>query len=406
MAMMSLAEHDKFDIDGPVKKYLSRFELSDPSLTQTLTIRDLLSHAKGINSHPMVFLDAFTGEITEDRYYETLKSAAIRNKFAYSNSHYTLAGRVAEAVTGKPWKDVLAERIFEPAGMTRTTAYASRMYADPDAAIPCATEDGKLVPARLRKTDATMHAAGGMGASIADLATWLELNLNGGVVGGKRVVSEASVREMQKMQAKMDEPDEFMPGVMREGYGLGWQIGTYKDVPRLEHGGGYTGTSAHISFMPQHNIGVAAVANAGAPLPHLVAMDVYDRLLKLGGKDIMPDLMGRSKQRMRRAEKRAEAIRNNPVTEKSLSLPIDKYIGTYVNSLWGTVVIERNGERLTGRVGDLPLTFSAAETDRFGVLVGDDGEEAGRFEVAGEKVPAVIIAFALGDTDVRFDRAK
>lgn len=406
MAMMSLAEAEKIEIDGPVKKYLPRFELSDPSLTQTLTIRDLLSHAKGINSRPMVFLDAFTGEITEDRYYESLKSASIANRFAYTNLHYTLAGRVAEAVTDTPWKDVLQNRIFDPAGMTRTTAYASRMYGDPDSAVPCTTADGRPVAVKVRKTDATMHAAGGMGSSIKDLAKWLRLNLNGGVVDGKRVVSEPTIREMQSTQARLDEPDEFLPGVMREGYGLGWQIGTYKSVPRLEHGGGYVGTSAHISFMPGQHIGVAALGNSSAPLPHIVAMDVYDRLLKLDGDDIMPDLAKRVKQRVRREEKRADAIAKNPLTQKSLSLPIETYTGKYTNSLWGTVVIEREGDLLRGRVGDLPLAFSALDSDRFGVLVGDGDEENGRFELTDETVTAVVIAFDLGDTDVRFMRSK
>ena len=36
--------------------------------------------------------------------------------------------RVIEAVTGQKWQDYLRDEIFTPTGMTRTTAYASRMY--------------------------------------------------------------------------------------------------------------------------------------------------------------------------------------------------------------------------------------------------------------------------------------
>jgi len=404
MAVMSLVEEGKVDLDASVKKYLPRFVLSDSSLTETLSVRDLLSHAKGINSQPIVFLDAFTGEITEDRFYHWLKTAEIRRKFAYSNLHYTLAGRVAEAVTGKPWKDVLEDRIFGPAEMTRSTAYAAKMYGDADAGIPCEVREGKIVPTEVRKTDQTMHAAGGLGASITDLGKWLEINLNGGVVNGKRIVSESTIAEMQKTQARGEE-NEFLPNVVRTGYGLGWMIGTYCGVPRLEHGGGYTGTSAHVSFMPQHKLGVAAIANAGGALPHVVAMDVYDRILKLEGADVLPELQTRAQKGNRREEKRVATIRKNPLTAQSLSRPIEEYVGTYVHPDWGTVVIERQEDHLKGHVGGLPLALSAVGTDRFNALVGGDQEEEGRFETS-DAVKAIVIALAAGDTDVRFERAK
>lgn len=406
MAMLSLVEEAKVDLDAPVKRYLPRFELSDPSLTQTLTIRDLLSHAKGINSQPIVFLDAFSGEITEDRFYEWIPAATIHGSFRYTNLHYTLAGRVLEAVEGKSWKDVLTERILTPAGMSRTTPYASRMYGDPNAGVPCVLRNNQPVPATVRKSDETMHAAGGLGASIADLSKWLILNLNGGRVGDRNVLPEKWIQEMQRIQSKMGKPEETLPGNMREGYGLGWTIGHYKQIPRIEHGGGYTGTSAHISFMPQQKIGVAVVANAGLPLPLVVAGDVYDRLLKLEGADIIPEIAQRTKGRMKQQQEQVTHYEQNPVTQEALSLPIADYAGNYTNPVWGTVVVERSDNRLSARVGTLPLMLSPEGENRFSVLVGEDQQELGRFETSTEGVSAIVIAFALGDTDVRFDRAK
>lgn len=406
MAMLSLVEEGKVDLDAPVKRYLPRFALSDPSLTQTLTIRELLSHAKGINSQPIVFLDAFTGEITEDRFYEWLPAATIRGSFAYSNLHYTLAGRVLEAVERKPWKDVLTERILTPAGMNRTTPYAGRMYGDPNAAVPCVLRNNQPVPATVRKFDETMHAAGGLGASINDLSKWLILNLNGGRVGDRNVLPEKWIQEMQRMQSKMGKPEETLPGNGREGYGLGWSIGSYKEVPRIEHGGGYTGASAYISFMPQHKIGVAVVANAGLPLPLVVAGDVYDRLVRLDGADLVPELVQRAKRRMEQQQERITHYEQHPLTQDALSLPITDYVGAYQHPAWGTVVVEQLGDRLTARVGSLPLMLSPEGENRFVVLVGEDQQEQGRFETSADGVTAIVIAFALGDTDVRFERAR
>ena len=189
MGIMQLVEQGRVDLGEPVKKYLPRFELSDAELTKGLTIRDLLSHAKGIDSDPIVFLDAYTGQITDDLYYRHLRDADIAGKFAYNNVHYTLLGRVVHAVSGKPWQDYLGDHIFAPAGMSNATCYADQMYSRADVAFPTVTHGTGLRRSRIRKTDRTMHAAGGMGTSINDLARWLLVNLNGGRVGDAQILS-------------------------------------------------------------------------------------------------------------------------------------------------------------------------------------------------------------------------
>ena len=57
------------------------------------------------------------------------------------------------------------QAVFQPAGMTRTTGYASRMYGDADSAIPSEREGEGFRPTVQRKTDRTMHAAGGLGTT-------------------------------------------------------------------------------------------------------------------------------------------------------------------------------------------------------------------------------------------------
>jgi len=77
-AICELADEGRLRLDDPVRKYLPRFQLPDSALTRSITIRDLLCHRYGIDSTPIVFLDAFTGEITEDRYYHWLAQADIK----------------------------------------------------------------------------------------------------------------------------------------------------------------------------------------------------------------------------------------------------------------------------------------------------------------------------------------
>jgi CubicO group peptidase (beta-lactamase class C family) len=127
-------EGRKLELDASAQTYRPRFALADAAATAPVTVCDPLSHAQGINRFPIVFLDAYSGEITEDRYYHFPVRASPRGKTAYSNVHPTLAGLIVEAVSGKPWRDYPYDEVFVPAGMSVTTGHADEMYARDDVA--------------------------------------------------------------------------------------------------------------------------------------------------------------------------------------------------------------------------------------------------------------------------------
>jgi CubicO group peptidase (beta-lactamase class C family) len=404
--IMQLAAAGKIDLDAPVKRYLPRFQIADPELTEKLTVRDLLTHRQGLNTFPIVFLDAFTGEITEDRYYHFLKTLVPQKKVAYSNIHFTLAGRVIQAVDGKPWREALKERLFAPSGMTRTTGYADAMYADPDVAVPQNVEGDRWVAAP-RKSDRTMHAAGGLGTSARDLARWLRLNLNGGRIEGKESLPRAALEQMFQVQVKAPEGRPDAPMRM-DGYGLAWQVGVYHGRRLVTHGGGYTGAASRVSFLPDEKIGVAIVSNFSGPagrLCDIVCMDVFNRLLNLKAPDEMPRLYARHEQVLADTAKAAAARLPPPVDAKVLSLAPAAYAGTYASEHWGTLRIAVKDGKLTASFGDLPVPLRTAGTDRFEIEVQPRTWRKARFEVNGGLARSVVVSWN-DHGDARFDRRR
>jgi CubicO group peptidase (beta-lactamase class C family) len=407
LAMLAarLAEEGKLDLDAPVKRYLPRFQVADAELTEKLTVRDLLTHRQGLNSFPIVFLDAFTGEITEDRYYHFLKEVKPTKRCEYSNLHFTLAGRVIEAVTGKNWRDALREHLFQPVGMGRTTGYASKMYADEDAAFPLEARDGGWALIANRKTDRTMHAAGGLGTTARDLGRWLRLNLNGGEIDGRQILSRRGIEPMQTLQAKAAGGPRG-GDLKSEGFGLGWQIGSCKDIRVVLHGGGYPGAAAHISFLPDKRVGVAVVANTGAAagpfVSEVAALDVYKRLLGVEGEDILPRLKKQYGEYI--ARRRKDPAAPNPAEGKGLSLEPEKYAGTYENANWGTARVGVKDGKLTAVLGELAMEIKSNGADRmqFRNAWTERWREA-RFEVKDGRVVAVIARME-GQREVRYAR--
>lgn len=400
MGVMQLADAGKLDLEAPVRKYLPRFELADADLAQKCTVRDLLCHRTGIHSQPIVVLDAYTGEITDDRYYHFLRSARSRGACEYSNVHYTLLGRVIEAASGQTWQDYLLKHVLQAAGMKHATPYADELYARPDVAVPYAHDGEKLAPAQQRKTNATMHAAGGLAASARDMAQWLLLNTNEGEVDGRRVLSPARLREMGALECAGQARGRIR---VEKGFGLGWGVGTYRGRPMLKHGGGYPGAAAHVYVLPEQRIGVAILASGPEPaalfIDQVVSIHLIDKLLGESHPDLLPRLLEEVHKRLPELKERW-AKKSAPFADAELSLPRERYTGTYTNPHWGTLKVESENGLLRARLGSLARTAAPAGRDAF--TLPDDEDAAGRFVVEGDKVAAVELT--LDGEAVRFER--
>ncbi|HZM16692.1 MAG TPA: serine hydrolase domain-containing protein [Candidatus Krumholzibacteria bacterium] len=384
----ALADSKRLSLDDPVRKYLPRFQLADSSLAARVTIRDLLCHRYGIRSGPIVLLDAYTGEITEDRYYHWLAQAETAGTVEYSNVHFTVLGRVIEAVTGKSWRDELARSILAPAGMVRTTGYASQMYADPNAAVPLERVDGAWRAVEQRKTDRTMHAAGGLGSSAHELARWLRLQLQDGTLDGKRILSKETTGEMRATQSKLDEPDGSIRII--EGFGLAWSVGTFNGHRLCQHSGGYDGASAYVAFLPDDGVGVVVLLNAGGPARGLGDIAAVDVLERLTGTKSAWDVYDRFTRRARERKQTAaeeQASTPPPSSAPLLSQSPSAYVGSFSNPWWGTFEVQATEARLACRLGEmaLPIGPSAAGNDHFTVADFLDENISGQFLAADGK---------------------
>lgn len=388
MAACLLAAEGKLDLRAPVKKYLPRLELLDEELTGTLSVRDLLCHRPGIEGGLINQRETYTGQITDEIYFELLRTAPIAHEVRYDNVHFTLAGRVIEAVSGRKWQDFLSERLFAPAGLTRTTANASVMYGKLEHAEPMHLIDGKWVRSPLVKTDRTMHAAGGIGTTARDAARWLLLNTNRGELEGRRILPEALAREYYRQQSAHPEPRGSIR--IEEGFALGWNVGKYRDAsrPYFFHGGGFAGAAAYFCFLPDERIGVAVLANTeagGSDLATIVSIDVLDRLLGVERQpDLLPTYADGARERRENASNAFPSGPNPARVPQGLSRPPEKYAGTYTHPLSGELEVWLEQGELKARLGNLPFVLVSTGQDEFTAAVVPGMKNTGAFEFDSE----------------------
>ena len=351
MAAAVLAEQGRLDLDAPITRYLPELRLPPPLVADSVTMRRLLTHTISFVNRPVVWRTAYSGQHSPELLVALLAHSTPRDPgFRYDNLGYVVASLVLERVTGSPWQRTLDSVLFEPLGMRRTSAYMSEA-ASWDPAAPY--QGGERIPQL--KTDSTMHAAGGMVTTAADLARWLEAQLAAGRVDGRQILDEGAVREAHRRQASLS--SNFGP-YPRFGYGLGWYWSTWEGDTLLHHFGGYAGARAHVSFMPGRGIGVAVLLNssgANSAAADLAANYAYDVLLGKPGREAKYDsLLSQAKHDLARIADRVvgerAAIAARPST---LTRPLGDYAGVYASPQLGEMRVELLRDSLVVSIGQL-----------------------------------------------------
>ena len=405
-----LATRGLLDLDAPLSAYLPDVTLQAPLSADSITLRHLLTHTHGLNNGgPIVIRTAYTGDHDPQTLLALLQEQPAGEQgrdFQYGNMGYNVASLAMDAELGRGWKDVLAEEIFAPLGMESTTAYMSRVDREARA-LPYGWEPGGVWQARpYAKEDENMHAAGGLVTTAEDLSRWLIANLNEGRFEGRQALPAAAIREAHRSVA--DNDDAWGP-FTREGYGLGWHVGTYDGSRQLHHFGGFPGFHAHVSFLPEERLGVAVLVNEsgmGSALATGVAAFAYDAYRGVSDLTAREDaLLERLTAEGEQSRAAITADRERRAARPQVPLrPLEAYAGTYENPAFGRMVWEVRNDRLHVRMGIAESDVEVFSAEREGLRIElTGGGSVANFEFPDGAERATALTF-FGVPFVRVDR--
>jgi CubicO group peptidase (beta-lactamase class C family) len=107
--------------DAPVQNYLPQLRMRDAAVSAQVTLRDLIVMRTGLPRHDWVWTENSVrrAELAE-RLRHLESSAGFRERFQYNNMTVTIAGHVAELVTGQSWNDLVRQHLLEPLDMNVT----------------------------------------------------------------------------------------------------------------------------------------------------------------------------------------------------------------------------------------------------------------------------------------------
>jgi CubicO group peptidase (beta-lactamase class C family) len=347
-AVMLLHERGLLDIDKPIRHYLPELLFKDDTASLLATPRDLLCHRTGLARHDMLWVlrPYISRRELPSAIREIDASKPFRTTYQYSNIMYACLGRLVEKLDGRVWEDFIRQEFFGPLGMPSACFTPDEAIVNGNFSLayerPRGT--GRLDPVAYSRLGG-MAPAGAIGANVLEMANWLRFNLGKGLSGSRQLLSADHINQMfipnmPILQGLVDAPE-----ITPLGYGLGWEIESFRGKTLINHGGNVSGSSAMVAFMPEINAGVTIAVNTGTSMLTYAAMyDVFDRLLGYGGqKDWAQELKTTLDKLYAMMDEAYGAREKESLPAKTIRTP-SELAGDYRHPAYGTVKVLANGD--------------------------------------------------------------
>ncbi|HYC61473.1 MAG TPA: serine hydrolase domain-containing protein [Thermoanaerobaculia bacterium] len=246
VAVLKLVEEGRIELDAEVQKYVPAF----PKKQWPVTVRQLLAHLGGISHYRDLAAELHFREpkntaeaLNVFRDFDLVAEPGTR--FSYSSYGYVLLGAVIEAAAGKPYAEVMREKVWGPLGMQAT------VMDDMRAIIPNRVRGYEVANGKLRNAEyvdvSSRFAAGGTRSTVLDMIAFAR-----GVADGK-VLAPATVEQMWTPQTTKD--GRF------SSWGLGWDVSPAAGRFRVYHDGSQPETETYLAYFPKERFAIALAAN-------------------------------------------------------------------------------------------------------------------------------------------------
>ncbi|MBI4761215.1 MAG: serine hydrolase domain-containing protein [Chloroflexota bacterium] len=250
--LMMLAERGKVDLDAPVRKYITDFQLQDEEVAKKVTVRHLLTHMGGwVGDY---FNDFGNGDDALDKMVKDIAKLPqiqpLGKIWSYNNTGFNVAARVIEVVTEKPYERAVQEMLLDPLGLNMTFFYPSDILFTHRFVVGHQKVKGKVRVARPWAVGRATNGVGGIVSTVKDLLKYGRFHMSN---GKKNVISGKSLRAMRQPQV-----DAGPRGMM----GITWFIREAGRLKVYAHPGATNGQQAFFFFIPEKDFVCAILTNS------------------------------------------------------------------------------------------------------------------------------------------------
>lgn len=296
VCVMKALEEGKLSLDEDINTYLP-FKVINPNFPdEKITLRHLATHTSGITDREPIYSNSYhyggdspvsPGDFLKSyfdpkgKYYssENFLNQKPGTYREYSNIATALAGYIVEQVTGEPLNEYSKRHIFQPLGMHTSGWFQTEIDLSKYTTHYDKQSDSlKVVPFYGLPT----YPDGGVRTSVSELSAYFIALLNGGVYKGHRILKQANIEQMQKMQfTALNKPVNINPLTKNEG--LFWT--TKDDGKKIGYGGTDPGVKTEMLSDLSQEVAVILFTNTSLNSKDLMKYyfkGIFDELFRYG----------------------------------------------------------------------------------------------------------------------------
>ncbi len=253
--------------DDRIRESIPTFDLQNRSQARRITVQHILSHSSGLVRHAYTNLVEKGLSIKETiPFFRELPVHGEEGKhFAYQNAAFSMIEEVLTDKTGLPFETILHQELFDPIGMHDASCSYDAITQHDNIALPhwYSSKRKKYRSKKISEKFYNTISAGGINASIADMAEWLNLLLG----NRPELISDKTLDYVFSPLVKSNRKfHNTWPGVHKCAYGLGWRVFDYQGQQLIYHGGYVNHYRSEIAINRDENIAICVLFNTATPL--------------------------------------------------------------------------------------------------------------------------------------------
>ncbi len=387
LSLGMLVDEGKLKWDDKVVEHLPYFRLSDPYITASARVKDLLTHNLGIgNADLLWFIDSTSTRQTLKKFQHAKKAYPLRGGFVYQNIMYVAAGEVIRAASGKHWTDFVKERVFTPLEMTRTQAKAINIVKVGNYVTPYDNDPEAGIVQVPHSFADQIGAAGMIWSAPKDISNYLTFLVNGGIYKNDTLVKTSTFNYLFRPHALQPAGGVYPTTALTKPnwntYGLGWFQQDYRGSKLDFHTGSLGGLVAIAGVVHDKNMAVYVFANLDhAELRHAIMLKAIDLFVfNDDGRDWHNEVFELYRGlNIKEVEKQKKKV-DDRIKSTKPSLPLSAYKGVYTNKMLGKATITQIGESLDVNFNAL-INFQASHWHYDTFITNKDPSWGDKFEI-------------------------
>lgn len=244
-AVMQQVQAGRLDLDADVNRYLQGLPVPS-TFPEPVTLRHLMNHTAGFEDYTLATASRHAADVPPlGRYLAEHMPQRVRPAgeiSSYSNYGAALAGHIVSEVSGEPYDSYVRRHLFEPLGMTRSTAsqpLPETLAADLARSYDSETQTPQPIPFMFDN----LAPGGSISTTAVDMARFMTAHLRPG-----SILSAASAARMHERS--------FAADPRLDGYAHGFKERTINGHRVLMHDGGWEGFRSALMLVPDCDFGL------------------------------------------------------------------------------------------------------------------------------------------------------